>query len=83
MRLSIEKVLGQLEAFLKPRIEAAEREEFSSRSIGQIGEDVRRDVNTHRERIPVLPGKVLPILCYWQTGSPPYHPLQDQKGQWQ
>ncbi len=36
--------LDQLEDFLKPRIEAAERGEFSSRSVGQIVEDVRQDM---------------------------------------
>lgn len=36
--------LRQLEDFLKPRIEAAERGEFSSRSVGQIIEDVRQDM---------------------------------------
>lgn len=39
-----EKALSQLEAFLKPRIDAAEHEEFSSRTVGQIVEDVRRDM---------------------------------------
>jgi len=42
---SEEAALGQLEAFLKPRIEAAERGEFSSRTVGQIVEDVRRDMS--------------------------------------
>ena len=36
--------LDQLEGFLKPRIEAAERGEFSTRSVGQIVEDVQRDM---------------------------------------
>jgi len=37
------EALNQLEAFLKSRIEAAEPGEFSSRSVGQIVEDVRQD----------------------------------------
>jgi len=36
--------LNQLEDFLKPRLEAAERGEFSSRSVGQIVEDVLQDM---------------------------------------
>lgn len=36
--------LSQLEDFLIPRIEAAERGEFSSRSVGQIVEDIRQDM---------------------------------------
>jgi hypothetical protein len=34
--------LQELEAFLKPRIKAAERGEIGSRSVTQIFEDVRR-----------------------------------------
>lgn len=36
--------LDQLEDFLKPRIDAAERGDFSSRSVGQILEDVQQDM---------------------------------------
>jgi len=35
--------LRQLEDLLKPRIEAAEHGDFSSRSVGQIVEDVRQE----------------------------------------
>ena len=37
-----EEALQELEAFLKPRIEAAERGEVVSRSVTQIFEDARR-----------------------------------------
>jgi uncharacterized protein (DUF1778 family) len=37
-----EEALQELEAFLKPRIEAAERGEIVSRSVTQIFEDARR-----------------------------------------
>ncbi len=40
--LSEEEALLQLEAFIQPRIEAAERGEISSRSVRQIFEDVKR-----------------------------------------
>ena len=40
--LSEEEALHQLEEFLKPRIEAAERGEVVSRSVTQIFEDARR-----------------------------------------
>ena len=40
--LSEEEALHQLEEFLKPRIEAAERGEIVSRSVTQIFEDARR-----------------------------------------
>lgn len=40
--LSEEEALHQLEEFLKPRIEAAERGEVASRSVTQIFEDARR-----------------------------------------
>ena len=40
--LSAEEALHQLEEFLKPRIEAAERGEIVSRSVTQIFEDARR-----------------------------------------
>lgn len=41
--LSEEEALQQLEDFLKPRIEAAEQGKTSSRSVGQIFEEVRRE----------------------------------------
>jgi uncharacterized protein (DUF1778 family) len=41
--LSDEEALRQLEAFLKPRIEAARRGEVVSTSVEQIFEDVHRD----------------------------------------
>ena len=40
---SEEEALQQFEEFLAPRIEAAERGEFSSRSVKQIFEDVRQE----------------------------------------
>ena len=40
---SEEEALRQLEDFLKPRIEAAERGKTSSRSVQQIFEDVREE----------------------------------------
>jgi len=42
--LSEEDALRQLEAFLKPRIEEAERGEVSGKSVEQIFEEVRRDL---------------------------------------
>ncbi len=41
---SDEEALRQLEDFLKPRIEEAERGETSSRSADQIFEDVRQEI---------------------------------------
>ncbi len=40
---SDEEALQQLEEFLAPRIESAERGEFSSRSVDKIFEDVRQE----------------------------------------
>jgi K+/H+ antiporter YhaU regulatory subunit KhtT len=40
---SQDEALRQLEVFLKPRIEAAERGEFSSKSVEQIFEEVRHE----------------------------------------
>ena len=42
-RTEEEEALIQLENFLKPRIEEAERGEVSSRSVEQIFEDVRQE----------------------------------------
>ena len=44
--LSEEEALHQLEEFLKPRIEAAERGEVVFRSVTQIFEDARRQANS-------------------------------------
>lgn len=41
-RMTEAEALRQLEAFLKPRIEAAERGETVSKSVTQIFEDTRR-----------------------------------------
>ena len=41
--MSEEEALDKLENFLKPRIESAERGEFSARSVEQIFEDIQRD----------------------------------------
>ena len=41
--LSEEEALHQLEAFLKPRIEAAERGEVVAQSVEQILDEVRRE----------------------------------------
>lgn len=41
--LSEEDALHQLEAFLKPRIEAAERGDIVTKSVGQIFEEVRSE----------------------------------------
>jgi len=41
--LSDDEAVHQLEAFLKPRIEAAERGEFSTKSVEQIFADVRNE----------------------------------------
>lgn len=41
--MSEEEALNKLEDFLKPRIESAKKGEFSSRSVEQIFEDVRRE----------------------------------------
>ena len=42
--LSEEEALQQLETLLAPRVEAAERDEISSRTPAQIFEDVRRNL---------------------------------------
>jgi len=41
--LSDEEALAKLEEYLKPRIESAKKGEFSSRSVEDIFEGVRRD----------------------------------------
>jgi hypothetical protein len=41
---SEEEALHQLEAFLRPRIEAARQDEFASKSVEQIFEEAHRDI---------------------------------------
>jgi len=42
--MSEEEALKKLEDYLEPRIESARKEEYSSRSVEQIFEDVRQEL---------------------------------------
>ena len=46
--LTDEEALQQLEAFLKPRIEAAERGEVVNQSVTEIVEELKRERRAHR-----------------------------------